>query len=62
MDESSIFIWTKRVKHLIESYDSPIVSEYETMLTTYEGLRIGVKVRDTFLNTYDPIKKRFIYV
>ena len=44
--------WSDLTEGFINSNENTVINEYQSMIVTYEGMMVGVKVREVYLHSF----------
>lgn len=45
----SLQYWNRMARNFLKAHKKPVMIEYDAMVITYEGIKVGVKVTETYI-------------
>lgn len=59
---TDLMLWTNIIEGFIDSHQKPRMTEYKALVMTYEGVKVGVIVKELYLHTCSDDLKYHYYV
>lgn len=60
--DDDISRWINLNEGFIKSFENSVINEYQSMVVTYEGMRVGVKVKEVYLHSFVEATECHYYV